>query len=78
MPALKNKNRKSRILPLSTETARLLKQIIAESSQYFDSTYVFTTNYGEQLSEKTVKKAFDKYAEKAKLGRSVSRPCITS
>ncbi|CAH8767827.1 tyrosine-type recombinase/integrase [Paenibacillus dendritiformis] len=32
----------------------------------------FTTNYGEQLSEKTVKKAFSKYAEKAKIARSVS------
>lgn len=72
LPAAKNKNRKSRILPLSTETARLLKQLITESAEHFDSIYVFTTNYGEQLSEKTVQKAFDKYAEKAKIGRPVS------
>lgn len=72
LPASKNKNRKSRILPLSTETLRLLKQMITESEQHFNTTYVFTTNYGEQLSDKTIQKAFDKYAEKAKLGRSVS------
>lgn len=72
LPAVKNKNRKSRILPLSTETARLLKQLIAESERLFDTTYVFTTNYGEQLNEKTIQKAFDKYAKKAKIGRSVS------
>lgn len=72
LPASKNKNRKSRILPLSTETLRLLKQLITESAQHFDTTHVFTTNYGEPLSEKTIQKSFDKYAEKAKLGRSVS------
>lgn len=72
LPASKNKNRKSRVLPLSTQTLRLLKELIRESAQHFDSTYVFTTNYGEQLSEKTVQKAFDKYAERAKIGRSVS------
>ncbi|MEK3899991.1 tyrosine-type recombinase/integrase [Paenibacillus sp. FSL R7-0179] len=72
LPAAKNKNRKSRIMPLSMETLRLLKQLIAESEQHFSTTYVFTTNYGEPLSEKTIQKAFDKYAEKAKFGRSVS------
>lgn len=72
LPASKNKNRKSRVLPLSTETARLLKQLVTETEQHFDTTYVFTTNYGEQLSEKTLQKAFDKYAERAKLGRNVS------
>lgn len=72
LPASKNKNRKSRVLPLSTETMRLLKQLITESAQHFDTTYVFTTNYGEQLSEKTIQKSFDNYAERAKLGRNVS------
>ncbi|ANA80169.1 integrase [Paenibacillus glucanolyticus] len=72
LPASKNKNRKSRTLPLSTETARLLKQLIAETERNFNTTYVFTTNYGEQLSEKTIQKSFDNYAERAKLGRTVS------
>lgn len=72
LPASKNKNRKSRVLPMSTETMRLLKQLITESAQHFESSYVFTTNYGEQLSEKTIQKSFDNYAERAKLGRNVS------
>lgn len=72
LPAAKNKNRKSRVLPLSTETVRLLKQLIAESERHFNTTHVFTTNYGDPLNEKTIQKAFDKYAVKAKLGRSVS------
>ncbi|WP_416293057.1 tyrosine-type recombinase/integrase [Paenibacillus illinoisensis] len=72
LPASKTKSRKSRVLPLSTETARLLKQLVTETAREFDTTFVFTTNYGEQLSEKTVQKAFDKYAERAKIGRSVS------
>lgn len=72
LPAAKNKNRKSRVMPLSTETVRLLRQFIAETEQHFDSDYVFTTNYGEQLSEKTVQKQFSAYAERAKLGRQVS------
>jgi integrase/recombinase XerD len=46
LPAVKNKKRKSRVLPLSTETASLLKQLITESERSFESTYVFTTNYG--------------------------------
>ncbi|WP_373230398.1 tyrosine-type recombinase/integrase [Cohnella sp.] len=72
LPAVKNKNRKSRVLPLSTETARLIKQLITESERTFESTYVFTTNYGDPLIDKTLQKAFDKYADKAKLGRNVS------
>lgn len=40
LPAFKNKNRKSRILLLSAETVRLLKQLMAESSAVFESPYV--------------------------------------
>jgi integrase/recombinase XerD len=72
LPAVKNKNRKSRILPISTQIARLLKKLISESDHYFESPYVFTTNYGEPLNEKTIQKALSKYAEKAKIDRSVS------
>lgn len=72
LPASKNKNRRSRTLPLSVEVLRNLRQLIAETRQYFDTTYVFVTNYGEPLNEKTVQKAMTKYGEKAKLGRAVS------
>ncbi|MFK4344637.1 MULTISPECIES: hypothetical protein [unclassified Paenibacillus] len=44
---MKNKNRKSRILPLSTTTIRLLKQLSTETAEHFDTPYLFTTNYGQ-------------------------------
>jgi integrase/recombinase XerD len=72
LPASKNKNRKSRGLPLSTETARLLKQLISESEQHFESPFVFNTNYGAQISDKTIQKAFTKYAEAAKIITPIS------
>jgi integrase/recombinase XerD len=72
LPAAKNKNRKSRIIPLSNQTVRLLKQLTTEAARYFESKYVFCTNYGEQLSEKTLQKSLSNYAEKAKINRPVS------
>ncbi|MEW9672408.1 tyrosine-type recombinase/integrase [Ammoniphilus sp. 3BR4] len=36
LPASKNKNRKTRIIPLSSETIRLLLDLINETKQYFD------------------------------------------
>jgi integrase/recombinase XerD len=72
LPAIKNKNRKPRMLPLSTDTARLLTQLISESKQYFDSDYVFNTNYGEPINEKTIQKSISKYASKAGITKRVS------
>lgn len=72
LPASKNKNRKSRAIPITTETARLLRNLITETERHFDSQYVFCTNYGEKLSEKTLQKSFTKYGEKAKIDRQVS------
>jgi len=72
LPASKNKNRKNRILPLSNETNRLLRQLIKETEETFDSTFVFTTNYGDKLSEKTIAKSLERYADKVRLGRTVS------
>lgn len=72
LPAVKNKNRKSRVLPISTQILRLLKKLITESEEHFQTKFVFTTNYGEQLSEKTIQKAFSKYAEKARIESRVS------
>ena len=72
LPASKNKNRRSRILPLSTETARLLRQLVKETAQYFDTNYVFTTNYGEPVNEKTIQKALSQYGEKAKITKRVT------
>jgi len=72
LPAIKNKNRRSRVLPLSVQMVRLLKKLLVETEAHFDTKYVFVTNYGEPLNEKTIQKAFSKYAAKAKLSRNVS------
>lgn len=72
LPAIKNKNRKSRILPLSTQTLKLLRQLIKETRQHFDTPYVFVTYYGERLNQKTVHKSMVKYADKAKIDKRVS------
>nr|WP_274319887.1 tyrosine-type recombinase/integrase [Paenibacillus qinlingensis] len=45
---------------------------MAESEEHFESRFVFNTNYGEQLSEKTLQKSFVNYAEKAKIEKRVS------
>jgi integrase/recombinase XerD len=72
LPAIKNKNRKPRVLPLSAEITRLLMQLTTESRQYFDSAFVFNTNYGEPINEKTIQKAIAKYAKKACITKRVS------
>lgn len=72
LPASKNKNRKTRVLPLSTETNRLLLQLITENKGYFNTEYVFVTNTGDKLDEKTVQWAFTKYAKKAGIERRFS------
>lgn len=45
LPASKNKNRKSRIIPLSSQIIRLLVDLTTETKQYFDSNYVFVSNF---------------------------------
>jgi len=72
LPAVKNKNRKTRILPLSPETVKLLMQLVTETKEYFDSDYVFATNYGEAVNEKTIQKSFQKYARQAGIKKRVS------
>lgn len=72
LPAAKNKNRKTRILPLSSETVRLLMQLTMETKEYFESIYIFATNYGEAINEKTIQKSFKKYAQKAGIKKRVS------
>jgi integrase/recombinase XerD len=72
LPASKNKNRRSRTLPISSDVVRLLRQLVEETAGYFDTPYVFVTNYGEPLNEKTIQKALTKYAEKAKIPKRVT------
>lgn len=43
------KNRKSRIIPIQQQTAKLLNELILENED-FDNDYIFLGNYGEQLT----------------------------
>jgi integrase/recombinase XerD len=58
------KNRKSRNVPLSSQTIKLLAQYIEETSD-FNSEYLFLTNDGRQLSANTFRRDMQDYGEKA-------------
>jgi integrase/recombinase XerD len=72
LPAIKNKNRKSRVIPLSRKTAHLLEKLIRETINNFDTKFVFVTYYGEPLNCKTIQKALKKYAHKAGIQKRVT------
>jgi integrase/recombinase XerD len=58
------KNRKARIVPLSSQTIKLITQYIAETSD-FQSEFLFLTNDGRQLSANTFRRDMQDYGEKA-------------
>jgi len=72
LPAHKNKNRKSRVIPLSVEVIRLLNDLITESRQYFDSKAVFLSNFGERMTADGIRTNIKKYARQAGLRKTVS------
>lgn len=72
LPASKNKNRKSRIIPLSGEIIRLLIDLIAENREHFDTNHVFISNFGEPLNIDSVRKSLYKYAKDAGIKKPVS------
>ncbi|WP_370646712.1 tyrosine-type recombinase/integrase [Brevibacillus sp. AF8] len=46
LPAIKNKNRKNRIIPLSNEVSRRLHELYNETKLHFDTKAVFVSNFG--------------------------------
>jgi len=72
LPATKNKNRKTRIIPLSSETIRLILELINETKQYFDTNAVFVSNFGERLTIDAIRSSLYKYAKKAGIKKTVS------
>ncbi|WP_054949190.1 tyrosine-type recombinase/integrase [Numidum massiliense] len=64
------KGRRTRVLPISTRTANLLRELIRENSD-FDSDYVFLTNYGEQLPAENLRNRLKKFAEVAGIKKRV-------
>ncbi|CAG9612402.1 Tyrosine recombinase XerC [Bacillus rhizoplanae] len=69
LPGAKNKNRKTRMVPMSKKVAQELAQLIAETREYFGSqvTHVFTNQFGEPMKHELLRKRVDSYARKAGL-----------
>lgn len=67
-----NKNRKARIIPLSTDMVRLLMDLIAENQTYFsDATHLFLANYGESLSQEGITHRIKHYGRQAGIDKHV-------
>lgn len=64
------KGRRARILPISSRTANLLRELIKENED-FDSQYVFLANYGERLTSNNFRHRLKYYARKAGIKRRV-------
>ncbi|KMJ58104.1 DNA integration/recombination/inversion protein [Bacillus sp. LL01] len=69
LPGVKNKNRKTRIVPLSKKVSDELKMLTTKNKQYFgdEAKYVFVTNVGNPLLPDYLRKNMYKYANKAGL-----------
>ncbi|WP_251028388.1 tyrosine-type recombinase/integrase [Bacillus sp. ISL-18] len=71
IPATIAKSRKSRTIPLQPVTARLLKELITENKEDFDSEYIFLTNYGEPITRDHFRNRLNEYAKKAGITKNV-------
>lgn len=66
LPGAKNKNRKTRAVPMTKQVASNLTQLIAESREYFGNVdHVFVSQYGEPLDKERLRKRIYKYGQKA-------------
>jgi len=72
LPASKNKNRKSRVIPVSIEVIRLIQELIAETRQYFYANALFVSNFGERLTPDGIRTNIKKYAKRAGLRKTIS------
>lgn len=61
----RNKNRKPRLVPISTHVMKLLLQLINENHAHFKTDRVFLSCYGEPLGANQFNKRLKYYAEKA-------------
>ena len=64
------KGRKSRVVPLSKRTMRLLRELMQETEE-FENEYIFLSNYGERLTPNHFRKRLKQYAQRAGIKRRV-------
>ncbi|WP_289143085.1 site-specific integrase, partial [uncultured Brevibacillus sp.] len=70
LPGKVTKNRKLRQVPLSQETAKLLKQLQQENGHFFysdQSVFVFLTAFGDSLTPNIFSRRLKRYAKKGKI-----------
>jgi integrase/recombinase XerD len=60
-----SKNRKPRLVPISTHTSRLLLQLISENKQHFSTDRIFLSCFGEPLGANQFNKRLKFYGVKA-------------
>lgn len=67
-----NKNRRSRIIPLSTQTVKLLFELIQENKNHFPhAEKVFLSCYGEELRDTQVNKRLKYYGDVTGVGKEI-------
>ncbi|MFF0831323.1 tyrosine-type recombinase/integrase [Brevibacillus sp. NPDC003359] len=72
LSAAMNKNRKPRIVPVSSEVLRLLFELMTENKSFFgDREHVFLSAYGDPLTSDTVRKRFARYGVEAGISEDV-------
>ncbi|GGF87891.1 tyrosine-type recombinase/integrase [Paenibacillus abyssi] len=66
IPAVNAKSRKSKTVPLSRGTLKLLRDLIADNAD-FETDYVFLTNYGDNISDDRMRDRIKQHARKANI-----------
>ncbi|KAA8750203.1 tyrosine-type recombinase/integrase [Paenibacillus sp. UASWS1643] len=64
------KSRKPRVVPITKRTAKLMQELIRETTE-FDSEYIFLNNYGERLLPNHFRHQLKKYADRAGIEKRV-------
>ncbi|WP_145039937.1 tyrosine-type recombinase/integrase [Paenibacillus sp. Y412MC10] len=70
LPGQLNKNRKPRIVPVSASVLREVIRLMEETQDYFDTQYVFVSNYGDRLKADQFRKRLRQYAIEAGIDTS--------
>jgi len=65
------KSRKGRLVPLQRKTVKLIRELVQENRQDFDSEYIFLTNYGEPIDRNLFNKRLKIYAKRAVIEKNI-------
>lgn len=74
LPGWMNKNRKPRMVPISVHVLREVLRLIDENQRYFNSDFIFLSNYGEPLKADHFRKRLKLYAQEAGIPGEIVSP----